>query len=270
MSDYLLVLGVGFVAAALVMTVTAFTAVRAGRVSVVDTAWGIGLTLVAVLSAILGDGDPVRQWVLVGLVAAWGLRLSWHMHQRNHGKGEDPRYAKMLGEHPSLSILVRKVYLLQGVAIWFVALPVEVAALSDGTWSWLAWLGACLWLVGFLFEWIGDAQLAAYKRDPDRGPVLDTGLWAWTRHPNYFGDACVWWGIWLVALDGSWWVLLTVPAPIMMTYFLVWATGAKPLEKTMMKRPGYPEYAARTSFFFPSPHELAGLAPRTDRSGPTN
>ncbi len=123
-SDYLLVLGVGFIAAALVMTVTAFTAVRAGRVSVVDTAWGIGLTLVAVLSAILGDGDPVRQWVLVGLVAAWGLRLSWHMHQRNHGKGEDPRYARMLGENPSLSTLVRKVYLLQGVAIWFVALPV--------------------------------------------------------------------------------------------------------------------------------------------------
>ena len=105
--------------------------------------------------------------------------------------------------------------------------------------------------------------MAAYKRDPDRGPVLDTGLWAWTRHPNYFGDACVWWGIWLVALDGSWWVLLTVPAPIMMTYFLVWATGAKPLEKTMMKRPGYPEYAARTSFFFPLP-------PRAGRSGPAN
>ncbi len=263
MSGYLLVLGVGFVAAALVMTVTAFTAVRAGRVSVVDTAWGIGLTLVAVLSAILGDGDPVRRWVLVGLVAAWGLRLSWHMHQRNHGKGEDPRYAKMLGETPSLSTLVRKVYLLQGVAIWFVALPVQVSAQADGTWSWLAWSGACLWLVGFLFESIGDAQLAAYKRDPDRGPVLDTGLWAWTRHPNYFGDACVWWGIWLVALDGSWWVLLTVPAPIMMTYFLVWATGAKPLEKTMMKRPGYPEYAARTSFFFPLP-------PRTDKSGPAN
>ena len=161
-------------------------------------------------------------------------------------------------------------YLLQGVAIWFVALPVEVSALSDGTWSWLAWLGACLWLIGFLFEWVGDAQLAAYKRDPDRGPVLDTGLWAWTRHPNYFGDACVWWGIWLIALDGSWWVLLTVPAPIMMTYFLVWATGAKPLERTMMKRPGYPEYAARTPFFFPSPRELTSLAPRTDSFGPAN
>jgi steroid 5-alpha reductase family enzyme len=108
-------------------------------------------------------------------------------------------------------------------------------------------------LLGLVFEVVGDAQLAAYRRDPDRGPVMDRGLWAWTRHPNYFGDACVWWGLWLVGGLGSGLGpgLLTVLSPVAMTYFLVYATGARLLERTMMARPGYAEYAARTSMSLP-------------------
>ena len=123
----------------------------------------------------------------------------------------------------------------------------------------LVWAGVALWAVGNVFETVGDAQLAAYKRDPDRGPVMDRGLWAWSRHPNYFGDACVWWGLWLAGALASGWLpgLLTVAAPIAMTYFLVFATGARLLERTMMQRPGYPEYAARTSMFFPLPPRRA-------------
>jgi steroid 5-alpha reductase family enzyme len=110
-------------------------------------------------------------------------------------------------------------------------------------------------VLGMVFETVGDAQLAAYKADPDRPPVMDRGLWGWTRHPNYFGDACVWWGLWVTGALASGWLpgLLTVVAPLAMTYFLVFATGARLLERTMMKRPGYPEYAARTSMFFPRP-----------------
>jgi steroid 5-alpha reductase family enzyme len=148
------------------------------------------------------------------------------------------------------------VFVVQGAAVWFVALPVQVVAVTHTSTAWLAWLGVALWVVGVLFEAVGDAQLAAYKRDPDRGPVMDRGGWGWTRHPNYFGDACVWWGIWLIAaasLPDSWWGALTILSPVAMTYFLVFATGAKPLERTMMQRPGYPEYAARTSMFFPLP-----------------
>jgi steroid 5-alpha reductase family enzyme len=119
----------------------------------------------------------------------------------------------------------------------------------------LVWAGVAVWAVGYVFETVGDAQLAAYKADPDRGPVMDRGLWAWTRHPNYFGDACVWWGLWLAGAAATGWLpaLLTLPAPVAMSYFLAYATGARPLERMMMKRPGYPEYAARTSMFFPLP-----------------
>lgn len=109
--------------------------------------------------------------------------------------------------------------------------------------------------MGVFFEAVGDAQMEAYKRADERPKVMDRGLWRYTRHPNYFGDACVWWGIWLVALASApvWPAVLTVVSPLTMTYVLAYATGAKPLERTMMKRPGYPGYAARTSMLLPLP-----------------
>lgn len=254
------VVGLSFLAAAVVMTVTALIARRLGRVNVVDVAWGLGLIVISAVCAVL-DGSW-RPWLLVVLVTIWGARLSWHMFTRSRGQGEDPRYAVMLGgslAEAGIAVAVRKVFLIQGLAIWFVSSPVQAAAVWDVRWSPLVWVGSALWLLGLAFESVGDAQLASYKKDPDRGPVMDRGLWAWTRHPNYFGDACVWWGIWLVGGLASGWLvgLLTVLAPLAMTYFLVFATGARLLESTMMKRPGYPEYAARTSMFFPLPPRRA-------------
>jgi steroid 5-alpha reductase family enzyme len=247
-----LLLGINLAAVAVLMAATALTARRLGRVSVVDVAWGLGFVLVALVSAILGD-EPVR-WLLLVLVAVWGGRLAWHIGKRQLGNpGEDPRYAKLL-EGQGFGAAVRRVFVVQGVAMWAVSLPVQVAAVEGTRWSWLVWVGVVVWAVGILFEAVGDAQLAAYKKDPQRGPVMDRGLWAWTRHPNYFGDSAVWWGIWLVGgLAGGWLPALTVPAPAVMTYFLVFATGARLLEQSMMQRPGYPEYAARTSMFFPLP-----------------
>ena len=154
-------------------------------------------------------------------------------------------------------LAVRKVFAVQGVAVWLISLPLMAAAVVDVRWTWLVWVGTALWVVGMVFESVGDAQLAAYRAQPreERPQVLDTGLWRYTRHPNYFGDACVWWGIWLAGGLASGWLpaILTVFAPIAMTYFLAFATGARLLEQTMMQRPGYPEYAARTSMFFPRP-----------------
>jgi steroid 5-alpha reductase family enzyme len=248
----LAVLAVAIAAAA--MLVTAYAARRAGRVNVVDVTWGLALTAIAVAGAIAGTGTTWRRWLVAALVVAWGVRLSWHVYTRSRGHGEDPRYDAMLGEGGT-SAAVRKVYVVQGLAICLISLPAMAAAHWDVAATWLVWVGALVWLVGVVFEAVGDAQLAAYQRDPGRGPVLDRGLWGWTRHPNYFGDACVWWGIWLAggAASGWWQALVTVLAPLAMTHFLRNVTGARLLERTMSQRPGWQEYAARVPLFFPRP-----------------
>jgi steroid 5-alpha reductase family enzyme len=260
-TDFALVAGLSLLAAAVVMTATAVTAARAGRVSVVDVAWGFALVAVSLVCAALAGTR--QSWLLVALVGVWGIRLSSHIFTRARGHGEDPRYEELLGgrlDQVGMGRAVRKVFLVQGAAVWLVSLPLQAAALSDDLdWPWLVWVGIAVWLVGVFFETVGDAQLAAYKRDPERGPVMDRGLWSWTRHPNYFGDACVWWGIWVAGGLASGWVagLVSLVAPVTMTVWLVWITGAKLLERTMMRRPGYPEYAARTSMFVPRPPRRA-------------
>nr|WP_246283555.1 DUF1295 domain-containing protein [Nocardioides perillae] len=249
------------------MTVTAAAAWRSSRVAVVDVTWGVGFVLAALAGAVVGvavDGsDGARRWLLAAVVAVWGLRLAWHIRGRAQGHGEDPRYAELIGVRPEedrrawFVLGVRKVFVVQAVALWLISWPVQVGqALPVASW-WLVGVGVAVTAVGVVFEAVGDAQLAAYKRVPkaERPPVMDTGLWRYTRHPNYFGDACVWWGLWLAGGLASGWVpgLATLVAPVAMTWFLVFATGARLLERTMAQRPGYPEYAARTSMFVPLP-----------------
>ena len=249
----LTVLLASLVAVALLMLVTALVARRMGRVVVVDAVWGLGFVVVALASALVGDAGV--RWLLLVLVGLWGLRLAWHTGRRVLASGEeDPRYAALLDGKP-FSYAVSRVFVTQGAAMWVVSLPVQVAAVTETRWTWVVVLGVVVWVVGIVFETVGDAQLAAYRARPrdQRPPVMETGLWRFTRHPNYFGDACVWWGIWLVGLGGGWIGLVTIFAPAVMTYFLVFATGARLLERTMMQRPGYPEYAARTSMFVPLP-----------------
>jgi steroid 5-alpha reductase family enzyme len=199
---------------------------------------------------------------LLVIVAAWGLRLAWHMHQRNSGKGEDPRYAAMLEKeqgNPTL-VAIRKVYGVQGLSVWFVSLPIQVSAAAGDGVVVIAVVGLLLWLLGVSFESVGDKQLKDFKADAaNKGKVMDRGLWSWTRHPNYFGDSCVWWGIWLVAAS-AWPGVLTVLSPVAMTYFLVFATGARLLEKHMAERPGYVEYQQRTSYFLPRPPKKVDAA----------
>ena len=256
MPDWLAVAGLTLAVAVVVMTVTAVVAVRLDKVAVVDVAWGVALALVAVVCALYSTSW--QSWLLVALVAVWGLRLSWHILVRGRGRGEDPRYRELLGgllSEVGVGVAVRRVFVLQVAAVWLVSLPLQAAAVSSTTWTWVVWVGVLVWAVGTFFEAVGDAQLSAYRRDPHRGPVLDRGLWSWTRHPNYFGDATVWWGIWLAGGLASGWLagLVSVVSPVAMTIWLVWVTGARPLERSMMRRPGYPEYAARTSMFVPLP-----------------
>lgn len=255
LSNFVAVSGFSLLAVAILMAVTAFVGRRQGRVSVVDTAWGLGFVVVALVAAVVGDGPLWRRLLVLLLVAVWGGRLARHMHTRNRGKGEDPRYEAMLADQPGdpFLVAVRKVYLVQGAAVWFVSLPLQVSAASGDGLVVVAVLGAAVWLLGVVFEAVGDAQLARFKADArNKGTVMDRGLWGWTRHPNYFGDSAVWWGLYLVAAS-AWPGVLTVLSPVVMTYFLVFATGARLLEQEMAKRPGYPEYQRRTSYFLPRP-----------------
>jgi steroid 5-alpha reductase family enzyme len=240
--------------AAVSMVATALVARAVGRVSVVDVSWGLALVAIGLGCAVAGTGTPWRRWLVFALVAVWGCRLAWHIGTRSRGKGEDPRYEELL-DGGGFGTAIRKVFLTQGAVICLIGLPLVAAGHSDVT-AWpLVVVGVCVWVVGFLFEAVGDAQLASYARDPGRRPIMDRGLWGWTRHPNYFGDACVWWGIWLAGGAASGWLaaLVTVVSPVAMTHFIRNVTGARLLEKTMSTRPGWDAYAARVPLFVPRP-----------------
>ncbi|MCE5292492.1 MAG: DUF1295 domain-containing protein [Nocardiaceae bacterium] len=233
---------------------------RIRRHNVVDVAWGLAFAAIAVNSAVLGAGDPARKWMIAVLVTAWGFRLAVHLAVRSLGQGEDPRYEAFLAKSRGSRRVgvITRVYLLQGVLIWVISLPVQLSAtLSREMPAW-AMLGVALWLVGLGFEAVGDAQLRAFKLDPDnQGRVIDSGLWRYTRHPNYFGDACVWWGLYLVALTAGPIVLVTVFSPIVMTTLLVRVSGKALLERHLADRPGYAEYVRHTSGFLPWPPRQA-------------
>ncbi len=255
----LLISGASAAALIVVHSVTLAIGHRIGRYNVVDVAWGLGFVAVAAVSAVLGSGDPTRRWLLLALVAIWGLRLSWHIHRKTAGKGEDPRYTDLL-RGATLGQVVRKVFVLQAFLTLFISFPLQLSAVTGPTPKPLLAVGALgvgVWLLGVVFEALGDHQLRAFKADPaNRGAIMDRGLWAWTRHPNYFGDACVWWGLWLVTITG-WVPLITVGSPLLMTYFLVDVSGARLTEKYMKDRPGFGEYQRRTAYFVPRPPRSA-------------
>lgn len=246
------------IAVVVVLGATFGVARRVGRHSVVDVAWGLGFVAVALTAFVLSvdDGDVVRRAVVLALTALWGLRLAAHIYLRSRGKGEDPRYEELLSRakgNPDLHVLAR-VYLTQGAVMWFVSLPVQVAMFQAPPLGWVALAGIALWAVGMFFETVGDWQLTRFRNDPStKGQVLDTGLWRYTRHPNYFGDACVWWGISLVAFE-VWPGVLTLASPVVMTWLLARGTGKPLLEKDIeQRRPGYADYVRRTSGFVPLP-----------------
>ncbi|MGV9591125.1 DUF1295 domain-containing protein [Streptomyces tendae] len=262
--------GAGWAAAAAlaVMLATFAVAVRKGVHRVVDVAWGLGFAAVAVVTwavaAAAGEGGAGRRTLVAALTVVWGLRLAAHIARRGRGHGEDPRYDAMLAKARGNRNLyaLRMVYLLQGALVWLVALPVQAAAYGPGPLSGPAWAGVVVWAVGLAFEAVGDAQLARFKADPgNRGRIMDRGLWSWTRHPNYFGDFCVWWGLFLVACDaGLAAAAVSVVSPLVMTYLLIGGSGKRLLERHMADRPGWAEYAARTSGFLPRPPRRSGPA----------
>ncbi len=230
--------------------------VKLKDVSIVDIFWGLGFVIVAWVSFAVSKVNAPRGWLLCTLVTVWGVRLALHLWQRNHGKGEDYRYQsirKRVG--PSFwwsSLFV--VFGLQGLLIWLISLPLQVAQVDARPFelTWLDYFGLLVWLVGFAFEAIGDAQLKRFKANPqNKGKVMDQGLWRYTRHPNYFGDALLWWGLWLIAVSTPY-GLMTIFSPFLMTLLLLKISGVSLLEKTLAKsKPGYESYIRRTNAFVP-------------------
>lgn len=232
--------------------------------SIVDIFWGAGFVVLAWATALRAVAPGPRTWLLVALVSAWGIRLAVHIFRRNRGRGEDYRY-RAWREQAGAAWWWRsygKVFLLQGAIMVIVAAPL-LAALSAAPHAPLGLLdiaGAALWAIGFGFETVGDAQLARFKANPaNRGRVLRTGVWRYTRHPNYFGDATVWWGHFLVAAaGGAWW---TVFSPLLMTFLLVRVSGVALLETSLRAaKPDYADYVATTSPFVPWPPRRSGNA----------
>jgi steroid 5-alpha reductase family enzyme len=225
--------------------------------SIIDPVWGPAFVLVALIAALEGSGRPARRWLLLGLTVLWGLRLGVHLTRRKlHEREEDRRYRAMREAHPHNFAIwsLGWVYLVQGALVLIVSLPLQVAAQRPAPLGWLIAPGLIAYAIGLGFEAVGDEQLRRFKADPgNRGSVMDRGLWRYTRHPNYFGDACVWWGLWLVALQASasWW---TVIGPIAMSILLVRVSGKGLLEKEIgNRRPEYASYIERTSGFLPLP-----------------
>ncbi len=223
--------------------------------SIVDMFWGFGFVVIAWVSFGLTAPTATRGVLLLTLVTLWGLRLGGYLTWRNFGKPEDYRYRAMRDKHgaafPRVSLIT--VFGLQGLIMWFVAWPIQAAMLSHERLMWLDAVGGVVWGIGWVFETVGDYQLARFKADPgNQGRVMDRGLWRYTRHPNYFGDFMIWWGIYLVALaGGAWWTILS---PLLMSFFLIRVSGVPMLEAALTKnRPGYVDYIQRTSSFFPMP-----------------
>jgi steroid 5-alpha reductase family enzyme len=235
-------------------------------VSIVDTLWSLMFLLAALVYFAATPSEGVRAGLVLLLVAIWALRLAGYITWRNWGEGEDRRYQAIRARNEP-NFAVKSLYLvfaLQGVIAWIVSLPLLAAIAGGGPLGVWAYLGIGLWLVGMVFEAGGDWQLARFKTDPqNRGQVLDTGLWRYTRHPNYFGNACVWWGFFFIALDaGGWWAVIS---PILMTFLLLKVSGVVLLEQDIgERRPAYADYVRRTNAFLPGPPR----APRGEAAQP--
>ena len=225
--------------------------------SIADIFWGTGFVIAFWAAVVMNSTQLTTRLILLGaVVTIWGLSLSIHLYLRNQGKPEDFRYAEWRKE-AGTSWWWRsffKVFVLQGVLLWIIAIPLVAAQTSTPSpfkCECTDYTGAALWLVGFIFEAVGDWQLARFKKDPaNKGKLLTSGLWSVTRHPNYFGDAAQWWGFWLLAFaNGAWWTFFS---PLLMTFLLIKVSGVAMLERTLTKsKPGYEEYITKTSAFFP-------------------
>jgi len=227
-------------------------------VSFIDSFWAIGFVVIATATFFRTDGSEARSLLILAITSVWGLRLGGYLIWRWRKEGADKRYVAMLAKAPgNVHVHTLKiVFLLQGVLLFVVSLPVQLGQLpaEPAGLGPLAYAGAALAALGFFFESVGDWQMANFKADPtNAGKVMDKGLWRYTRHPNYFGDACVWWGLYLIAAETALGLAAFV-GPALLTWLLLKWSGAALLERKLKRsRPEYEDYIRRTSGFIPMP-----------------
>ena len=238
-------------------------------VSIVDSSWSLmflAMTLAYTGPAWLNGELSARAVLLLLMVSAWALRLSIYISWRNWGEGEDRRYQAMRRKHEP-GFAFKSLYLvfgLQGLLAWFISLPLLAAASGSAQIGALDVIAVLVWLIGFGFETVADAQLAAFRAKPEnRDKVLDSGLWRYSCHPNYFGECTLWWGFYLLAVGaGGWW---SFPAPLLMTFLLLRVSGVALLERDISdRRSAYRDYVQQTNAFLPGPRKRLQV---TDRSG---
>jgi steroid 5-alpha reductase family enzyme len=226
------------------------------RNDIADIAWGVGFIVTALSAMIFTEGVSPRGILVIFLVILWGVRLTCHIFLRNRGKGEDSRYRKWRRQWGKYAVIRAyfQVFLLQGLLIVVISLPVTAIIMSaQNSFSAFDVFGVCIWLVGFTFEAVGDYQLMKYKRNPaNKGKIMTQGLWKYTRHPNYFGEVALWWGIYLIALSVPWgWA--TIVGPVTINYLILKVSGIPLLEEKYEDNPEFQTYKKRTSAFFPLP-----------------
>lgn len=234
--------------------------IRIRDISIIDMFWGAGFGLISLLLLVVNRPTGLYPLALIGMPLIWSLRYTIFILQRNWGHGEDARYTKLRAwketDEAFNRFALTHVFLLQGHVMVVVALPYVVAVSLSGPPALpvLIWIGGAVWLAGLLVEALADAQLKAFRADPqNKGQILDAGLWRYSRHPNYFGDALMWWGVFIAACANPW-AIPTVIGPAMMSHFLINVTGMATLDKKMAReKPGYAAYMARTSGFVPWP-----------------
>lgn len=222
-------------------------------VSIVDSLWSIMFLLVALVYSATAVNTGPREILVLSLVTLWALRLSIYITWRNHGQREDYRYRKIRANNDP-GFRFKSLYIVfgfQAMLAWVISLPLIVAIGGQSAIGLLDYAGIVFFVVGFIFEALGDLQLSRFRSNPENaGKVLDQGLWRYTRHPNYFGNFTMWWGFFLIALStGGWW---TIISPLLMTFLLLKVSGVALLEKDISgRRPQYQQYIRRTNAFFP-------------------
>ncbi len=256
-------LGLNFVLLVAIMLCLWLISVRIRDVSFIDAFWAYGMAIMASASFIQSENPGSLAYIIWALTALWGIRLGTHLFLRWRKEGVDPRYKKIMGramDKQGMSFAkaaLLKAWVTQIPLLFIVCLPAQLGILLAGADSAgpVAIIGIVIAVVGIAFETIGDMQLKSFRSNPaSKGKVLDSGLWKYTRHPNYFGDFCAWWGIWLVASQTGWPVWIAVVGPLFLSFTLMKWSGAPLLEKSLKQnRPDYVDYIERTSGFFPTP-----------------
>jgi len=260
--EILTLLGLNLAVIVVVMLALWGLSLRFKDVSFIDGVWPLGMLMLALATFPRTEGDATRKWLLLWLVAVWAIRLGWHLLKRWRAHGADGRYTAIVETQErdrgwsfgKTALLF--VFLPQAFLGWLTSLPAQMGQIAQTPpVGWIGWIGAVIVVIGIGFESVGDAQLSAFKKDPkNKGQVLDTGLWRYTRHPNYFGDFLVWWGLWLIAAETGWVGIAAIAGPVFLTFTLTRWSGIGITEKAVSKsRPGYADYVKRTSAFIPLP-----------------